>query len=149
MLRATTSLLCNKWGRDRTNAHAGVGVEMNTAAAAGPEPLTGLSCVKLHIAEHTFSTPWSKPCWGAMCHWTWPKVKQVVPQHPAVSFWCCCLQRGRDLWVWVWLIWGFLDGKFFYIYCLAADNWLLPLMPRGVGFTVSGSNTVVEIRRTQ
>lgn len=41
------SLLCNEWGRDRTNARAGVGGEMSAAAAAaaGREPLTGLSCV--------------------------------------------------------------------------------------------------------
>lgn len=46
MLCAMASLLCNEWGRDRTNAHAGIGGEMSAAAAAaGREPLTGLSCV--------------------------------------------------------------------------------------------------------
>lgn len=41
------------WGRDRMNTHAGVGVEINTAAA-GPEPLTGLSCVSCTVVSTHF-----------------------------------------------------------------------------------------------
>lgn len=32
---------------------------------------------------------------------------------------------------------------------IAAGNWFLSLLPWGVGLTMAGSSTVVEIRRTQ
>lgn len=41
------------------------------------------------------------------------------------------------------------DWKFFCVCCLAAGNWLLSLLPWGIGLTMAGSSTVVEIRRTQ
>lgn len=38
------------------------------------------------------------------------------------------------------------DWKYFYIFSVAAGNWFLSLLPRGIGFKIAGSSTVVEIR---